>query len=177
MRPHAERQGNAPTFPCQVKREHNQYGPMAEYLPVAGSDNLKTRKTTMDTRDVMEMNGQLEKIQAIVTTLRQGDLTRSAASGALEAQLVRIWDIACGLQRMAVGPVVLDGYRREAMEQIGRLNELLYEQGLDPSDRWLINFGLACELVLQKIQTYQRLTNFAACSQVLTGLAATEEAA
>lgn len=128
----------------------------------------------MDARDMMEMNEQLEKIRASVDALRQGDLSRSAASGALEAQLVRIWDISADLQRHIIRPVVLDGYRQDALEQIGRVNELLYDLGNKPDDRQLIGFGLACDLVQQKVNTWQRMANFAACTEIITGLAASE---
>jgi hypothetical protein len=121
------------------------------------------------------INGRVEEIKDITEKMMQSNLHRIVANGSIEEQLRQIWDNACSIQRALAMPEVIQGYRADALAQVDRVNELLYELGHNPDDDQLRGLGCACDLAQTHIRTYLHMV--AAVEKVnSTGQKATAEA-
>lgn len=105
---------------------------------------------------VSRMSGELEEIKAAVVRLRDAQV--GAEWPCVDEALARIWEVACELQRRIELPILTAGCRRDAVDQLARLYELLSEGTLGAlDDRQLAGLACACELAQEKIAIYQRM--------------------
>ena len=124
----------------------------------------------METHEAMHMQAQLEDIRRQIHNLTAVEW-RPDQEERIQQSLSRIWDVTCDLHRRLAGPDLLAGYRDDALDQIGRVMELIAASEGSTDDRQLIGIGYACDLAREKIKLYQRMANQAAQVDVLTGRA------
>jgi len=93
-----------------------------------------------------------------------------------DASLVQVWDVTQDLQRRLCNQAVLEAMRDDALQQVKRAHELAMECGVAPHNLAVNCVGMACELAAEKIKKYQRVVNYSAQMEVLSGRAATEGA-
>ena len=122
----------------------------------------------------------MEKLDGILKSVNQlrVSLATQGDPGA-DGALVQVWDVTRDLQRRLCNQDVLEALRLEALrldalQQVKRVSELAIEWGVAPTDRALKCGGYACELAAEKIKKYQRMLNYSAQMEVLSGGAATE---
>ena len=117
---------------------------------------------------------RLESLRKLVNQLRVALSTRGYQEA--DPSLIQIWDATQELQRTLCSQAVIEGFRKDALAQSARVCELIFECDLFPDDRQFASIGYACDLVAEKIKHYQRMANFAAQLEALTGEAIKEEA-
>lgn len=123
----------------------------------------------MDAIKRVEISEGLEEISEGIGRIMSGDLLKMTVCGVTADRLTDLWVRARRLQQTLTARDVVSGYRRDALEQVGRVSELLYDMGLDPDDQQLAILGQACELVQEKIKRCQRLANISARVEMLVG--------
>ena len=126
-------------------------------------------------QEVLKMQESLAEICKNVGTLMNADWVL-VSSPMVREKLVKIWDVTQGLQRRLSQPDVLTGYKNDAIDQAARVADLLHECEMNPDDDQLDSIGYACDLAQTKIKTYQQVKGHAARIELVTGMAATEEA-
>lgn len=117
---------------------------------------------------------RLESLRKLVNQLRASLSTQGLPEA--DSSLIQIWDVTQELQRTLCNQGVTEGFRSDALAQAARVCELIFECDLLPDDRQFANIGYACDLAAEKIKHYQRMANFAAQLEALTGEAITEGA-
>lgn len=120
----------------------------------------------------------MEKLKGILesVTLLRASLNAQGPDLQMQGALIQVWDVSQDLQRQLCSQAVIEGFRDDALEQATRVWDLIIECGLAPDDTQLANIGYACELTAEKIKKYQRMVNYAAQLERLTGAATTEGA-
>ena len=110
---------------------------------------------------------RLESIRKLVNQIR----VSVAKQGMPEADpaVLQIWDVTQQLQRTLCTQAVIERYRQDALAQAERVFELIRECDLFPDDIQFASIGYACDLAADKIKHYQRMVNFAAQLEALTG--------
>lgn len=129
----------------------------------------------MTIQEIQHTMTQLETIQSDARTLR-ATVAEQAPDLDIQPVLTRIWTVSMDLKRRLCTRKTVDGYRDDAMAQVARVWELAGECGLDPDDLQFVSIGYACDLAAEKIKHYQRMVNFAAQLEALTGEPITEGA-
>jgi len=119
----------------------------------------------------------MEKLDGILKSVNQlrVSLATQGCPGA-DASLIQMWDTTQDLQRRLCNQAVLEAMRDDALQQAKRVYELAVECGIAPDDRKVASVGFACELAIEKIEKHQRMVNYSAQMEVLSGGAATEGA-
>lgn len=117
---------------------------------------------------------RLESLRKLVNQLRASLSTQGLPEA--DSSLIQIWDVTQELQRTLCSQAVIEGFRRDALAQAARVCELIHECDLFPDDIQFASIGYACDLAAEKIKHYQRMANFAAQLEALTGEPITEGA-
>lgn len=119
----------------------------------------------------------MEKLDDILKSVNQLRVSL-AQQGNKQADcaLVQMWDVTQDLQRRLCTQTVLESMRDDALQQAARVHELVMECDLVPNDRQVASVGYACDLAADKIKKYQRMANYAARMEVLSGAAVKEGA-
>jgi len=125
----------------------------------------------METHEVLKMQAQLEEIRQMVNTLTAVNWLPDE-EGRIQSSLARIWDLSGEVQRRLAGPGLLAGYRGDALDQVGRICELINDCQGSPDDQQLAHIGYACDLAQDKINIYRHMANQSAQVDVLLGEAA-----
>lgn len=164
---------HSPAWKTEQKEED---APSAAYLLMVGPDNYKKRRQSVEAAKRVESSEGLEDIRSGIGTVLHGDLMRMAVSGQLEVRLTDLWGKASRLQTALDTRDVISGYKTDALDQIGRLEELLMELGLDPDEKQLAGVGYACDLAQEKIKKCLHMANLAAKVEMMSPTAAQETA-
>jgi hypothetical protein len=148
-------------------------GSAARILPCGAGRNRKKENHMNASERIVNLE-RLESLCKLVNQLRVSLPTQGCHEA--DYSLIQIWDTSQELQRMLCNQAVIEGFRRDAMAQSARVCELIFECDLFPDDRQFASIGYACDLAAEKIKHYQRMANFAAQLEALTGEPITEGA-
>jgi len=159
--------------PLAKKKSSQQTGSGRKIHSAPPGRNHERKEKIMVAQEVLKMQESLAEIDKNVSALMNAVL---ASSPMVREKLVKIWDVTQGLQRRLSQPDLLTGYKNDAIDQAARVADLLFECEMNPDDDQLASIGYACDLAQTKIKTYQQVKGHAARIELVTGMAATEEA-
>ena len=170
MKQHDEKAGKCSSISRQANKSTHINRLHGQDTPWNGGPQHQHKEQKMETHEAMHMQAQLEDIRRQIHNLTAVEW-RPDQEERIQQSLSRIWDVTCDLHRRLAGPDLLAGYRDDALDQIGRVMELINASEGSPDDRQLIAIDYACDLAQEKIKLYQRMANQAAQMEVLTGRA------
>ena len=117
-----------------------------------------------------ERLSNMEKLDDILKSVNQLRVAMATqGEPGADGCLLQVWDVTQDLQRLLCTRNVLEAMRDDALQQAMRVHELIMECDLVPDDRQVASVGYACDLAADKIKHYQRMVNFAAQLEALTG--------
>lgn len=128
----------------------------------------------MTNREIVETVLKLEKIADTVRQIRekidsQDPSKKTIGDISLCLGLEHLEECSAKLQRYLCPPRVLDGYKRDAMDQAYRVVEMIEEIGDDPDNKQIESIGYSCDLVTEKVEKFKQMCGVIARIEVLTG--------
>ena len=101
----------------------------------------------------------------------QYDLANGRLQLEVEKDLIKLRkEIVAGGLGEEVDQGILEGYRQNALEQLNRLRELLYDRELHTMpDMEMFHLSACCELARREVMHYFNLRNGAAAGRVMGG--------
>ncbi len=111
--------------------------------------------------DTVKMLGQLNEISESLDALKVCVQRVTGNTDEVRANLEHIWTVTRNLEFDLARPEIVAGYRRDAIEQVHRVSQLIGEAD-EMEERQLISIGYGCELAREKIKDYMRMARNAA---------------